>query len=65
MRQAHRFDPDGAYVRRYVAELAGRPGQPSTSPGSSGPRCSRLGYPAPIVDHADAVAEFRARRGLD
>src|SRR5690606_17953215 len=23
LRQAHRFDPDGAYVRRYVPELAG------------------------------------------
>ena len=50
--------PDGAYVRRYVPELdgvAGGAARPSRA-------CSRRGYPAPIVDHAEAVAAFRERR---
>jgi len=44
--QARKLDPAGAYVRRWVPELAEK------------------SYPAPIVDHATAVAEFRRRRGL-
>jgi deoxyribodipyrimidine photo-lyase len=54
--QAKRLDPDGEYVRRYVEELADVPDP--LSPGLLAPS-----YPAPIVDHADAVAAFRARRG--
>jgi deoxyribodipyrimidine photo-lyase len=46
-RQQARFDPDGAYVRRYVPELLDDAGD----------------YPAPIVDHAaarlDALARYR------
>ena len=45
-RQQERFDPDGAYVRRYVPEL--RDG-------------SAHDYPAPIVDHAAARQEALAR----
>jgi deoxyribodipyrimidine photo-lyase len=66
LRQAERFDPDGDYVRRYVEELAEVPGkavhQPWRLPANLR---SQLDYPEPIVDHADAVAEFRARRGVD
>ena len=43
--QQKRFDPDGAYVRRYVPEL----------------RDGRHGYPEPIVDHAQARREALAR----
>ncbi len=59
--QGRRFDPDGAYVRRWVPELAGVPVEylhaPWTMPDAAraAPGC-RIGldYPAPIVDHRDA-----------
>ncbi len=54
--QAKRLDPDGEYVRRWVPELAVVPDP--LSPGLLAPS-----YPAPIVDHHEAVAAFRARRG--
>ncbi|GAA4411495.1 deoxyribodipyrimidine photo-lyase [Actinokineospora soli] len=44
--QGHKFDPDGAYIRRYVEELRDHDGdvhEPRDAPG----------YPAPIVDHAE------------
>ena len=48
-RQQERFDPDGAYVRRYVPELAEVPleylSEPWKMPGAA------PGYPEPIVDH--------------
>ncbi|MGL4555597.1 MAG: cryptochrome/photolyase family protein [Gemmataceae bacterium] len=50
--QGEKFDPDGAYVRRWVPELAGvdakyvhRPWELPSPP---------AGYPAPVVDHAEA-----------
>ncbi len=59
--QGRRFDPDGAYVRRWVPELAGVPDAylqaPWTMPDAAqtASRC-RIGldYPAPLVDHRDA-----------
>jgi deoxyribodipyrimidine photo-lyase len=47
-RQAHRFDPDGDYVRRYVPELAAIGGGAVHAPWRLGrpPR----GYPAPLID---------------
>jgi deoxyribodipyrimidine photo-lyase len=53
LRQAQRFDKSGAFVRRYVPELAGlEPALLHTpwqlSPGDR----ARLGYPAPIVELA-------------
>ena len=66
LRQAERFDPNGDYVRRYVEELSEVPGKAVHQPWKLPAKLrSQLAYPAPIVDHADAVAEFRARRGLD
>ena len=48
--QGERFDPEGAYVRRWVNELAGLPPRfvhrPHEAPGGA------PGYPRPIVDHA-------------
>ncbi len=60
-RQQERFDPSGAYVRRYVPELADVPddylAEPWTMPPEVQERAGcRIGrdYPAPIVDHAQA-----------
>lgn len=66
--QSRRFDPDGAYIRRFVPELARVPDarihEPwSMSPGEQDAFACRIGrdYPAPIVDHA---AERRVALGL-
>jgi deoxyribodipyrimidine photo-lyase len=60
--QAERFDPDGAYVRRFVPEAAGEPGAgPSLFDAVGAPA-----YPAPMVDHrverAEALARFAEAR---
>jgi deoxyribodipyrimidine photo-lyase len=57
--QLKKLDPDGVYVRRYVPELADVPSRAIAEPGLLAPS-----YPRPIVDHAQAVAAFRARRGV-
>ena len=59
--QGTRFDPAGVYVRRYVEELADLPGKGVHDPDPE--TRARVGYPAPIVDHHEAIAEFKARRG--
>jgi deoxyribodipyrimidine photo-lyase len=59
--QGMRFDPDGAYVRRWIPELAGVPTRfvhapwtmPPDAAAAAGVRIGR-DYPAPIVDHAEA-----------
>jgi deoxyribodipyrimidine photo-lyase len=61
VRQAERFDPDGIYVRRWVPELASVRGKAIFRPWLM-EGFEDLDYPEPIVDHDDAVAEFRARR---
>ena len=68
--QGERFDPDGAYVRRWVPELRGVPAasihQPWTmSPEAQAAAGCRIGadYPAPIVDHAGARARALAAYG--
>jgi deoxyribodipyrimidine photo-lyase len=48
LRQAYRFDPDGAYVRRYVPELAAIEGRAVHEPWKL--RENATGYPTPIVD---------------
>ena len=55
-----RFDPDGAYVRRHVPELASVDGARVHALDARAGRA--LGYPAPIVDHADATAAFLSAR---
>jgi deoxyribodipyrimidine photo-lyase len=48
LRQAHRFDPDGRYVRRYVGELAAIEGRAVHEPWKL--QANATGYPRPIVD---------------
>jgi deoxyribodipyrimidine photo-lyase len=63
IRQAHRFDPAGDYVRRYVPELAAIAG-----PAVHEPWLLRaavrggLDYPKPVIDHVAAAEELRHRR---
>ncbi|HWC70579.1 MAG TPA: deoxyribodipyrimidine photo-lyase [Actinomycetota bacterium] len=52
VRQAQRFDPDGAYVRRYVPELARATSPAILRPWSHPELLRASGYPAPIVDVA-------------
>ena len=60
--QGHRFDPNGDYVRRYVPELAIVDGGAVHEPWSLPDAIRRtLDYPPPIVDHREAIAEYRAR----
>ena len=58
--QAKRLDPDGAYVRRYVPELAHVAGRAVHEPWKLATRPA--GYPEAIVDHGEAVARLRALR---
>lgn len=51
--QSRRFDPDGAYIRRYVPELADQDDAAIHEPHKGGRRLG-VDYPEPIVDHAEA-----------
>ncbi|GAA2261387.1 deoxyribodipyrimidine photo-lyase [Kitasatospora cystarginea] len=61
--QADRLDPDGAYVRRWVPELADLPGRTVHRPW----KLARTpgGYPQPIIDPTDISTRLRTGRGLD
>ncbi|WP_030275195.1 cryptochrome/photolyase family protein [Streptomyces sp. NRRL B-24484] len=61
--QADRLDPDGAYVRRWVPELADVPGRAVHRPWLlDRPPAD---YPRPLVDPGEASARLRRGRGLD
>ncbi len=64
--QGRRFDPDGAYVRQWVPELAHLPGAAAHEPWDEQDGYA-AGYPERIVDHAaerdDALGRYRAARG--
>ncbi|WP_035752306.1 cryptochrome/photolyase family protein [Parafrankia discariae] len=49
--QGRRFDPDGAYIRRWVPELRGLPSDVVHEPWKL-PAGPPNGYPRPVVDHA-------------
>ena len=49
--QGAKFDPDGAYVRRWVPELRDVETRYVHEPAAA-PDGPPAGYPAPIVDHA-------------
>jgi len=59
--QGVRFDPDGEYVRRYVPELRAVRGRAVHEPDAKVRHA--YGYPPPIVDHHEAIAEYRERQG--
>ncbi|WP_336317759.1 deoxyribodipyrimidine photo-lyase [Streptomyces lavendofoliae] len=62
--QGRRYDPDGAYVRRWVPELAGVEGPAVHEPWKlPHTRRARHDYPDPVVDLAEALARFRRARG--
>ncbi len=48
--QTKRYDPDGAYIRRWCPELEGVPTAALLEPPKAG--SVKKGYPAPMVDHA-------------
>jgi deoxyribodipyrimidine photo-lyase len=48
--QGRKFDPDGAYVRRWIPELRGVAGKEVHEPWALTPAPD--GYPAPVVNHA-------------
>ena len=62
--QGKKFDPDGAYVRRWVPEMARVPAKFIHEPWRLSPaECEASGcgrYPAPIVDHAQQRARALA-----
>jgi deoxyribodipyrimidine photo-lyase len=64
--QGERFDPDGAYVRRYVPELRDVEGRAAHQPWKLSDGVPK-GYPEPMVDHAeerkDALARYEAVKG--
>ncbi|GAA2678713.1 deoxyribodipyrimidine photo-lyase [Streptomyces lunalinharesii] len=64
--QAKRYDPDGAYVRRWVPELAGLAAPAVHQPWRL-PADERAGYdyPEPVVQLDDALARFKRARGRD
>lgn len=64
--QAERYDPRGDYVRRYVPELRPVEGGAVHRPWDLPEEVrAELGYPDPVVDHAEAMARFRRARGID
>ncbi|MFF9352182.1 cryptochrome/photolyase family protein [Streptomyces sp. NPDC014734] len=63
--QGRRFDPRGAYVRRWVPELAGLSGGTVHEPWKPAAREAAPDYPAPLVDLGEARARFERARGLD
>ncbi len=65
--QGRRFDPEGVYVRRYVEELSSFTGPCVHVPHVSSDGLFSGGYPAPLVDHAEArrraLEAFKRSRG--
>ena len=58
--QTKRFDPSGAYIKRWVPELRDVPAAKLCEPPPHGVSIAK-GYPHPIVDHGaarDAVLEM-------
>lgn len=65
--QGRRYDPDGAYVRRWVPELAGIDGPAVHEPWKQRglDRAGLDDYPDPIVELSEGLTRFRQARGRD
>ncbi|MFI2644297.1 cryptochrome/photolyase family protein [Streptomyces sp. NPDC018610] len=62
--QGKRYDPDGAYVRRWVAELADVKAADVHEPWKRPAReRASTGYPEPVVALAEGLERFRRARG--
>jgi deoxyribodipyrimidine photo-lyase len=68
IRQARRFDPTGAYIRKWIPELATRPDDAILDPGAAErtaqielPLFGANSYPAPVLDHEVAARAFLER----
>ena len=68
LKQARRFDPTAAYVRRWLPELASLPDAAILDPAEGSrqrqmqlPLFGRLTYPEPVVDHEAASRAFLER----
>jgi len=63
--QSRRFDPDGAYIRRYVPELATVDDTHVHAPWEADGTllAPATDYPPPLVDHGEARARFLDARG--
>ena len=70
VRQAERFDPDGAYVRRYVREMADVPVPWIFAPWWGPDLLAATGYPPPILElpsprpRADPPPQPRSRSSM-
>jgi deoxyribodipyrimidine photo-lyase len=64
-KQRHRFDPTGAYVKRWVGELARATSMPGATRAANAqtelPLFDESAYPLPVVNHERAAREFLAR----
>jgi deoxyribodipyrimidine photo-lyase len=68
--QTKRYDPDAAFIKRWLPELRDVPAAKLAEPPSAGLRLAR-GYPLPMVEHAaerdtclERFAAFAASRGV-
>ncbi|GGW47685.1 deoxyribodipyrimidine photo-lyase [Streptomyces lucensis JCM 4490] len=62
--QGKKYDPRGAYVRRWVPELSALPAPAVHEPWKlPGPERAALGYPDPVVALPDGLDRFRRARG--
>ncbi|MBT2472210.1 deoxyribodipyrimidine photo-lyase [Streptomyces sp. ISL-66] len=63
VRQGLRYDPDGAYVHRWIPELAALPAPRVHEPWRlTGPERAGYDYPDPVVELADGLDRFRRGR---
>jgi deoxyribodipyrimidine photo-lyase len=60
--QSERYDPTGDYIRRWVPELAGVADDEIHDPGPL--TRTAADYPLPIVDHHEAIRDFKEARGF-